>query len=856
MRWSHLYVPLLPKMFAPMLDAPVPFICGVVRDSWMHTQKFLSKDVIVVDLDNNCVEYGRDFPPIPPPPTRKFHKLKMILMELVGPDFWRAHGAASEYEILKHKQNKKGTIETLRKSTNGSSLWKEKRASLDNAFRLAYTPDSPCLLNDTLPESEKAKWASVQEAFHQFFVSALKDYRRHVSVVEGSRPFFDQKAFLAQQKSNNIPFISEMCMSQQFNDFLTRRLHSPGDPDLIFFDQSIDAKKNRSKLQIRKKETPFLQSANAHKDLKKFISITPSKDGLAEEGKRYVYKKWPDSFVEDHFSEPRPIPKMITAEFDRQAGLVAKLRSEIYNDEVNCSASNDFIIELYHEDYGKSPELATFSVFFFTYCSMVGRDWRRFINKRKLRDYSFPTEGPSMGCYQEDAKSSVEAYATETRPLNRARSPTEAIVSDLTFGVCDTCTQSNFQAALKYIERHGLDHVDSLFFGDEDSNMPRSISVPKSCFSAAYFPGEDISSDIEEARAVASAQLDLAFQTLETAFLRGLSLDYDSYSSLMESCGRCGDTRHALQLIELMKNDGHAADSEVLSHFVAAFAHGEAGMRFADAASREDNSLCENRVSPTETDAYTRFLKKNAEVFREGTGSLAFELEAREALSDGGKSDSCSDTSGSFGASQSGSSMIIDWLSKYRQSLKKKKRRKKASKLAQSNIPVTEMINRQLVLGECLLDLLYPDLKIQTDGDSCPHCSYILREKDVVAGWSASFVRDFKTSCPQCNHRFVAQFHVSTSASNFKGSQGEGTPLYCEFLSPWTLRKELEGIIHGPVGIDGIMSREWRDSSDWSATLFWNLILLFRRYRLPFAFLLQGSFNNLVILPPKPDELA
>ena len=456
---------------------------------------------------------------------------------------------------------------------------------------------------------------------------------------------------------------------------------------------------------------------------------------------------------------------------------------------------------------------------------------------------------------QEAVQNSGETQRIK-RPLNNAKPSTEAIVSDLTLGICDTCTRSEFQAALEHIGTHGFGHFDSLLFGDEDADLPRSISIPKSCLSANLL-GEGRSSDLEEARAIASAQIDLAFQTLDTALLRGLSLDSESYSSLMESCGRCGDTRHALHLIELMKNDGHAADSEVLSHFVAAFAHGEGEPLFPAQITNNDAHPFDENPS-TVSGSYSQYLRKNIDADKQEASKLALELEVRETRSVCGSPDSYSETSGSFSASQGGNSLNLDWFSKYRQSfLKKKKRsRKKASKRESTNMPVTEMIDRQLSLGECLIDLLYPDLKIQTDGDSCPHCSFALSEKDVVAGWSFSSARDYKTMCPQCNHRFVAQFNISTSAPNFDGSQGKGTPLFCEFLSPWTIKKELQRIIDSPVGIDGITSREWRDSSDWTATLFWNLILLFRRYRLPFAFLLQGSFENMVILPPKPDELA
>lgn len=83
--------------------------------------------------------------------------------------------------------------------------------------------------------------------------------------------------------------------------------------------------------------------------------------------------------------------------------------------------------------------------------------------------------------------------------------------------------------------------------------------------------------ELEEAGEVASAQLDLAFEVLKTVSMRKLPADLDTYKSLMEACGRCGDTQRARTLVDLMKKDGFVLDGEILSCFVAAFAHDESG---------------------------------------------------------------------------------------------------------------------------------------------------------------------------------------------------------------------------------------------------------------------------------------
>jgi hypothetical protein len=186
--------------------------------------------------------------------------------------------------------------------------WVERLAGMDHAFNLAYTPDSSNELGESFAGREQSQWDRVQEGFVRFFVALLKQYRKFLVLPSESlndattspqvKPSFDLIGFVSSQKDETAPFLSEMCMTQSFDDFLTRRMYSPGEPDLIFFDQSIDAKNNRSNLKLRKVETPFLHSAKAHKVLKKLSALEPTPSGLAgyEFERRqnpYMYKVWP-----------------------------------------------------------------------------------------------------------------------------------------------------------------------------------------------------------------------------------------------------------------------------------------------------------------------------------------------------------------------------------------------------------------------------------------------------------------------------------------------------------------------------------------------------------------------------------
>merc|ERR1712238_143900 len=110
---------------------------------------------------------------------------------------------------------------------------------------------------------------------------------------------------------------------------------------------------------------------------------------------------------------------------------------------------------------------------------------------------------------------------------------------------------------------------------DSLSNFALSLDPTKGCRNKSLLDNDDEFAEYEEARAVAVAQLDLAFDALQIMETRGLRTDPDVFKSLMEACGRCGDARRAFELIEIMKRDGLVANQNILVCFIASFAHNQ-----------------------------------------------------------------------------------------------------------------------------------------------------------------------------------------------------------------------------------------------------------------------------------------
>ena len=78
---------------------------------------------------------------------------------------------------------------------------------------------------------------------------------------------------------------------------------------------------------------------------------------------------------------------------------------------------------------------------------------------------------------------------------------------------------------------------------------------------------------IEEAKATGRAQLGLAFEMLTMTKKRALKADPEAYQSLIDACGRVGDTKRATELLAKMHEDGIVADGTVYACLVSAFSN-------------------------------------------------------------------------------------------------------------------------------------------------------------------------------------------------------------------------------------------------------------------------------------------
>ena len=347
---------------------------------------------------------------------------------------------------------------------------------------------------------------------------------------------------------------------------------------------------------------------------------------------------------------------------------------------------------------------------------------------------------------------------------------------------------------------------------------------------------------------------DLGVNTLKMMRLRKLASEAITYKSLIEACGRCGIAHRAAQLLEMMTQDGLALDSEVYYCFMKAFArNGD-----IDATLSSHNTDTMSEISASAPSAVSGISSSDPTIVRR----TSYESKA---------------TLGSMLTKHSSkflgeiNHVMTSSLEENRRAFKTARRKRnnrlsKQSLTKEKDVIVTNAIKTHLDLSNCILEDLYPGLSIDTGSDTCPKCSCVLNQDSIITGWKPCEVQDFSTTCPSCKHPFVPKFSIACSLETFEGSQGEGTTLFVDYLSPWVLLRQIKNIIT-PLGIDNtediekshgvesIIDPKFREGSGINATLWWNIIVAFRRFKIPYTFLLQGNFPDQQLIMPTLDDV-
>ena len=569
----------------------------------------------------------------------------------------------------------------------------------------------------------------------------------------------------------------------------------------------------------------------------------------------YTYSIFPSELNSELFGEPRPLPAAVIAEFDRQRKDAAQFRRKSAR---TTDASKPMHIQRAHSAVDPiappSPEVATFTLFFMAFTGLVGKELMDMAqNQQEEGKTILSTYIPSATAVEplDDGISEAESGAEEEEePIDEAEKEGVAAMKAArpTGGMFGEDGEEG--APVPKSTTNGIGNgIGTVSNGDPDraatsdanedhkeaaasAAASTDTSVADSAASESSKPKtrfRDKLSDlqIEEAKTKGRAQLGLAFEMLIMMKKRGLQADPEAYQALIDACGRVGDTKRATELLAKMHEDGIVADGTVYACLVSAFS--------AESAWQDkDQEDLPEWANSTAVDMDWNKLQKRS--FLDRIISQVVDLEDED------------DDEEDEGATT---------YEKLRKRLAKRRDPSKGLTKAEDGegmeFFVTETVERQIALGENLLEIVFPDISIDTENEICPRCNFELSDDDVVVGWSPGQSNDYTTACPNCTQRFVPHFCVQCSSTSFVGSRGPETPLMCERLSPWVLQKEIRSVMSDVEGTANLLSPEWREKEYKNGVLWWNLVLSCMRFRFPFSFLLQGNFEQNLIAPMPED---
>jgi hypothetical protein len=140
---------------------------------------------------------------------------------------------------------------------------RNKKSSSDTLSENKSARNQGHLLDMAEPEGFSS--ADIRNAFLRFFVTVFANYERFL-LTKSDQGLFDVAEFLENLNldSDSRNFMLKVLGTQMFQRFLEERKENPDDPEILFFDESIIAKQNRSKTTTLttggKKRTVFLEN--------------------------------------------------------------------------------------------------------------------------------------------------------------------------------------------------------------------------------------------------------------------------------------------------------------------------------------------------------------------------------------------------------------------------------------------------------------------------------------------------------------------------------------------------------------------------------------------------------------------
>ncbi|GAX22822.1 hypothetical protein FisN_24Lh105 [Fistulifera solaris] len=302
-QWQGVYLPVMPKHMAELLEAPVPFLLGLQGP--LPTNRPQDDDIVWVGLDTDQVILGGGCGGLPALPERDANKLKHRLLncaaglympfspvddsmsvnsgsklrssysnamgfryaqclpvELISnrsqtreeilSSINRAYRDAELYQPVRlieqgamsiSTSSPRATVSPSVKSSLSSSRFPRKRRARSKTG--SFGNSSPRNVDDSnlfsLQDPDGFCSSDIRSSFFKFFVSVFRDYRQFIRPDEET---FQYNAFVASLSINakQQNYVKSVLNTQLFSSFLQECHQEPPSPHVQFLDDAIQAK--------------------------------------------------------------------------------------------------------------------------------------------------------------------------------------------------------------------------------------------------------------------------------------------------------------------------------------------------------------------------------------------------------------------------------------------------------------------------------------------------------------------------------------------------------------------------------------------------------------------------------------
>jgi len=214
--YPHVYVPILPPMLENFMDAPVPYMMGLVRRS-PDINIYNRAHVCIVDIDNSELELPEELPAFPYE-QELGEEVQALVVEHGGAEgaSMLKSQAAEQLEQMNDNRVIDRTVERLEQMI-------QQFESLGARGQARQTHREKMVLNAAVREVFLHRFAVM---FHSFehFVIVTEEQDLDMTPQSDTPQNFDKISFLSDQIQAHLPFLSRFLETQAFSNFVDEHI--------------------------------------------------------------------------------------------------------------------------------------------------------------------------------------------------------------------------------------------------------------------------------------------------------------------------------------------------------------------------------------------------------------------------------------------------------------------------------------------------------------------------------------------------------------------------------------------------------------------------------------------------------